>query len=74
MKTVVTEKTPKLLPWGVEIELVNDRCIYMSAQKVSTHADHVDIVVNESNVISIPKESIRKLLIMGSNEGQKDST
>ncbi len=74
MKTAVTNKRSKLLPWGVEIELTNDRCIYMSAQKVTTHQDHVDIVVNDNNVISIPKKSIRKLLIMGSNDDQKDST
>jgi hypothetical protein len=74
MKVAVTNKRAKLLPWGVEIELVNDRCIYMSAQSVSTNKDCVDIVINDNNVISIPKKSIRKLLIMGSNDGQEAST
>ena len=73
MKTVVTSKRSKSLPWGVEIELVNDRCAYMSAQKIITYEDHIDIIINQNNVISVPKKSIRKLLIMGPNEGQKDS-
>ena len=72
MNTVVTTSKKNYFPWGIEVELTNERCIYISAQKIVTHLTHVDIVVNKDNVISIPKESIRKLLIMGSNEEPRE--
>ena len=69
MHAAVTKSKNETLPWGIEVELVSDRCVYMSARKIITHEGHIDIIVNDDNVISIPKESIRKMLILGSNAG-----
>ena len=66
MHIAVAKRVNKTFPWGVEIELFNDRCIYMSANSVVICENKIDVIINDSNVISIPKKSIRKILIMGS--------
>jgi len=69
MNTTVVERgnASKILPWGIEIELLNGRCVYMPASKINTKEDGIDITVNSDVVISIPKSSIRKILILGAN-------
>ena len=67
MKVIVAKRKNKILPWGVEIELIDGRCIYMSAEAVTTLPDRVDVVISSGNKISVPKTGIRKILIMGTD-------
>jgi len=62
----------ELLHWGVELELFNGKCLYLSANAVIADAYSVNIEVNENNVIAVPKSSVRKLLVMCSGEQEKD--
>jgi hypothetical protein len=68
MTRIVTKANKQtLLPWGVEIELFNGRCVYISAKMVHTDANNVHIKVNDDNTISVPREGVRKILMMCSN-------
>ena len=67
IRTVTKIRKKILLPWGVEVELLNGRCIYVSAKMVVTDDTDVHITVNDDNVISVPKAGIRKILMMCSN-------
>jgi len=72
MNTIVSKRKQKTFPWGVEIELVNDRCIYLAAKNIVTDEKSVKLIINDTNSIEIPKSSIRKILIMGT--GTNDDT
>ncbi len=76
MKVIVTTRKNKILPWGVEIELMDGRCIYMSAEAVNTFSDRVEIVIDSDsgNMITVPKVGIRKILIMGSDVDDRQDT
>ena len=76
MKVIVAKRKNKILPWGVEIDLMDGRCIYMSAEAVNTFPDRVDVIINieSGNKISIPKVGIRKILIMGSDIDYEQNT
>jgi len=67
ISTVTKTGKKALLPWGVEIELFNGRCVYISAKMVKTDAANVHIKVNDDNVISVPRDGVRKILMMCSN-------
>lgn len=73
IRTVTKTSKKVLLPWGVEIELFNSRCIYVSAKMVSTDEDNVHITVNDDNVISVPRDGIRKILMMCSHGAPQGS-
>lgn len=73
IKTVTKTTNKALLPWGVEIELFNGRCVYVSAKMVQTDASDVHIKVNDDNVISVPRDGVRKIMMMCSNGAQQGS-
>ncbi|MHA2064749.1 MAG: hypothetical protein ACXABY_10280 [Candidatus Thorarchaeota archaeon] len=76
MKVIVANRKNKILPWGVEIELMDGRCIYLSAEAVNTLSDRVDVVIDvtSGNKISVPKAGIRKILIMGTDNDDRQET
>ena len=73
IRTVTKTIKKALIPWWVEIELFNGRCIYISAKMVKTDADNVHIKVNDDNVISVPRSGVRKILMMCSNGANQGS-
>ena len=73
IQTVAKTRKKTLLPWGIEVELFNGRCIYVSAKMVVTSETEVHITVNDDNVISVPKDGIRKILMMCSNGASRSS-
>lgn len=65
MKTVMAKKKKKKsFPWGIEMELTNGRCIYVSARSVEVNGSRVDISVNNNNIITVPRKSVRKIMLM----------
>lgn len=69
----VTKNTPEVsLPWGVEVELVQGRCIYIGAKDVIASADTLEIVINDTNTISLPRNTIRKIMIMVTDDSGKE--
>lgn len=69
---VVSKET--VLPWGVEIELVEGRCVYMGAKAVLATGDDVEIVVNSNNSITLPRRAVRKIMMMVSQDEQGTGT
>ena len=72
MKAIVAKRKNKALPWGIEFELQDGRCIYMSATHINTYEDRVDVIVGDASSISVPRASIRKILIMGNTDAEED--
>jgi len=60
-----------VMPWGIEVELFNGRCVYLAANAVRTDNEEVRIKISDGNVISVPKNNIKKILLMCSNEPEE---
>jgi len=70
MKATMT-KSKTSLPWGVEIELVTGRCLYIGAKNIIASIDEVEIVVNETNSITLPRAAVRKIMIMVADDDKE---
>lgn len=68
--SITVADNKEVLPWGIEIELVKGRCIYMGATHVIANKDEIKIVVNDMNSITLPKTSVRKIMMMGTPSEQ----
>lgn len=68
MPTKAKKKKKNISPWGVEIELFNDRCVYLSAEKLEANADNIIITIKKGNAIAVPRSGIRRMLVMSSYE------
>lgn len=73
MTNTSVPKRKTKLPWGVELELESGRCIYMGAKDVIASGNEIEIVVNETNSISLPRKAVRRILIMVSQDERKET-
>lgn len=62
--TTTVAKKDIILPWGVEIELVEGRCVYMGAKTMIVSDNLIEVIVNNTNSIQLPRKSVRKIMIM----------
>jgi len=68
--TITVAKKETVLPWGVEIELAEGRCVYMGAKAVLASDDNIEVVVNDTHSISLPRHAVRKIMMMVSPDEQ----
>jgi hypothetical protein len=64
----MTKTSKRLSSWGVELELFNGRCVYLSAKLIEADSECVTLTVADGNIITVPKSNIRRMLVMCSYE------